>query len=289
MDDIPEDPLMAILKPQRLTAVVDIGANPIDGTPPYKRMLERGLCTVIGCEPSREAIERLDRHKSPMETYLPYVVSDGQDRTLFICDAPGMTSLLEPNPDRLRLFHGFRDFGRVNRRISVRTQKLDEIAEIKNIDFLKVDIQGSELDVFRSGKTKLQGAVAIQTEISFIPLYQQQIPLGVIDTELRGMGFIPYSFAEVKPWPLTPVVPGSYPLKGHWQPILEADLIYMRDFTLAENLTGEQWKHLALIAHHCYGAADLVMHALDMAAKLGVVATDSAMNYAKSLQSYQSH
>src|SRR5271155_3059774 len=113
MQGILQDPLATILKPQRLTAVVDIGANPIDGTPPYKRMLERGLCTVIGCEPSRDAIERLDRQKSSMETYLPYVVSDGQDHTLFVCDAPGMTSLLEPNPDRLGLFHGFRDFGRV--------------------------------------------------------------------------------------------------------------------------------------------------------------------------------
>jgi hypothetical protein len=36
------DPLFDLLQPARLTAVVDIGANPIDGDPPYKRMLAAG-------------------------------------------------------------------------------------------------------------------------------------------------------------------------------------------------------------------------------------------------------
>ena len=39
------DPVAALLQPERLTAVVDIGANPIDTDPPYKRMLARRLCS----------------------------------------------------------------------------------------------------------------------------------------------------------------------------------------------------------------------------------------------------
>jgi hypothetical protein len=31
-----------LLSPQRLTDVVDVGANPIDGEPPYARCLLRG-------------------------------------------------------------------------------------------------------------------------------------------------------------------------------------------------------------------------------------------------------
>ena len=37
------DLLTEILKPARATAIVDIGANPIDGEPPYKAMLAAGL------------------------------------------------------------------------------------------------------------------------------------------------------------------------------------------------------------------------------------------------------
>jgi hypothetical protein len=32
--------LQEILQPSHLTQVLDIGANPIDGDPPYKKMLE---------------------------------------------------------------------------------------------------------------------------------------------------------------------------------------------------------------------------------------------------------
>jgi hypothetical protein len=42
--------------------------------------------------------------------------------------------------------------------------------------------------VFQSGKAKLSEAVAIQTEISFVPLYKDQPTLGDIDLELRGQG-----------------------------------------------------------------------------------------------------
>jgi len=68
-----------------------------------------------------------------------------------------------------------------------------------------------------------------------------------------------------------------------WQPMIEGDLVYIRDFTRPENLSGEQWKQLALIAHHCYGAADLVLLALDMATSLGVLGAEARSLYVKLL------
>jgi hypothetical protein len=74
--------------PQRLTDVVDIGANPIDGEPPYTSMLAEGLCHVTGFEPQQEALVELQRMKGPNERYLPYAVGDGDAHTLNICRAP---------------------------------------------------------------------------------------------------------------------------------------------------------------------------------------------------------
>ena len=45
----PVDTLLALLRPQRLTAVVDVGANPIDGDTPYKSMLSRRLTFQLSC------------------------------------------------------------------------------------------------------------------------------------------------------------------------------------------------------------------------------------------------
>jgi len=44
-----------ILKLDRLTEIVDIGANPIDGDPPDKALLRSGLCKVTGFEPQEDA------------------------------------------------------------------------------------------------------------------------------------------------------------------------------------------------------------------------------------------
>jgi hypothetical protein len=58
------DPLSNLLSPERLTAVVDIGANPIDTEPPYKRMLNSRLCTLVGFEPQAEGLAKLNAVKS---------------------------------------------------------------------------------------------------------------------------------------------------------------------------------------------------------------------------------
>src|SRR5262245_16070007 len=107
------DAVVALLGPERPTAVVDIGANPIDGEPPYKRMLAKRLCTLVGFEPQPEALAKLNAAKSDLETYLPYAVGDGTRGTLKICQAPGMTSLFTPEPRILNQFWGFSQFGRV--------------------------------------------------------------------------------------------------------------------------------------------------------------------------------
>ena len=250
--------LHELLKPQRLTEIADIGANPIDGDPPYKPLLEAGLCRVTGFEPQREALAELQRRKGTNERYLPYAVGDGGIHTLKVCRASGMTSLFEPDPATLALFEVLAPLGEVVQRLEMPTCRLDDVAEIERLDFLKIDIQGGELAVFRSGKSKLSQAVAIQVEVSFITLYQNQPSMGEIDIELRAQGFVPHCFAAVKQWPIAPCVINGDPRRALNQ-LLEADIVYVRDFAHPENFSDEQLKHLALIAHHCYKSFDLAL------------------------------
>ena len=278
MQSNPPSGLTKVLAPSRLTAVVDIGSNPIDGAPPYAEMLVAGLCSVVGFEPQKKALDVLNTRKGPHERYYPYAIGDGSLRTLKLCAAEGMSSLLSPDPDKLALFSDFPKFGAVIGEASVQTKRLDDVEEIEAIDLLKIDIQGGELDAISSGRTKLASAVAIQTEVSFVPLYRDQPCLGAIDALLRGMGFIPHCFAELKTWPVAP-------FKGfNSRQLLEADLVYVRDFTRPQNMSGEQWKHLALIAHHCYKSADLAMYAIQSAVKLGAVEADAPVQYIEMLR-----
>jgi len=265
--------LFEAIQPSRPTAIVDIGANPIDGLPPYREMLDAGICTVVGFEPQQDALTHLLRRKGRHEQYLPYVIGDGSDQVFTITAAPGMSSLLTPDPVTLELFTDFDKFGQVVRQQKVSTKRLDDVSEIENIDFLKIDIQGAELAAIRSGASKLADAVAIQVEVAFVPLYSKQPSFGEVDLELRRMGFMPHCFAEQKTWPIAPF----RAIKA--RQLLEADLVYVRDFKRTENLSGEQWKHLALLAHHCYRSYDLAMYAIKSAVRIGAVAADVANRY----------
>ena len=171
MTDNEPDLLNNLIRPARLTSVVDVGANPIDGEPPYKVMLQRRLCTLVGFEPQDEALAALNARKSDIESYYHYVVGNGHKAKLRLCQAPGMTSLLLPDQNVLSHFAKFAEWGSVVSEHPVQTRRLDDIAEIRDLDLLKIDVQGSELAVFGSGRQKLKQAVAIQTEVSFLCLY----------------------------------------------------------------------------------------------------------------------
>jgi len=275
MDDAPSDALFDLLRPRRRTAVVDIGANPIDGAPPYRELLARGLCTVTGFEPQAQALQRLQQMRSEHERYLPYAVGDGAAHKLRICRADGMTSLLAPDPAALAMFNGFSAWGEVVAETLVETLRLDDIGEIERLDFLKIDVQGSELSVLRSGRRRLADAVALQTEVSFIPLYRGQPVWAEIDLELRALGFVPHAFASINRRAIAPMVVNGSVYQGINQ-LLEADLVYVRDFIDPQAMSDEQLKHLALIAHHCYGSVDLAHRCVVLLVERG--AADAGAN-----------
>jgi len=273
------DFLVTLLAPQRTTHVVDVGANPIDGDSPYKHMLSKGLCSVIGFEPQADALAKLNRNKGNLETYLPYVIGRGGPAELKVCRYPGWTSLLQPRQAALHVFPQFQSNASVTSYVPVQTHRLDDVSEVQPFDFLKIDVQGGELDVFEGARQHLQHAVAIQTEVSFIALYKGQPTFGVIDQTLRGMGFVPHCFASVKNWPIAPLnLPQGEEAAPPHQ-LLEADVVYVKDFIDPVQMNSEQLKHLALLMHHCYGSVDLVGRCIDLLQRQSAVPADTLQRY----------
>jgi hypothetical protein len=210
----------------------------------------------------------LQQRKGPLATYLPCAVGDGGRHTLYICQASGMTSLLKPDPRMLAVFHPFLEFVKILATETIPTRQLDTIAEITALDLLHIDAQGSELAILRSARQKLANAVAVQSEVSFLPLYENQPIFSEIDQELRSQGFIPHAFVYIKHWPIAPAEGNDARSQAAHQ-LLEGDLVYVRDFTRPDSLSDEQLKHLALIAHYCYGSYDLARRCLGILEQRG--------------------
>lgn len=265
-----QDPVWQALQPSRLTAVVDIGANPIGNPSRYRHMLADGLCTVTGFEPQADALEKLNALKTPLETYLPFAVGDGADHTLHVCRGRGLSSLLEPDDRRMATFRALGDWCGVTEKVPLSTRRLDDIAEIAAIDLLKIDTQGSELMIFRNGRETLRKALAVHVELNFFPIYKNQPTLADVDGELRAQGFVPHALAELNRVAIAPMVidrPPGRPLNQ----IVDADFVYVRDFVDWSGFETEQLKHLALIAHHIYASVDLAWAAIRELSRRGAI------------------
>lgn len=271
--------LYDLLGLSRLTSIVDVGANPIDGSPSYQRMLDEGMCEVIGFDPQISAQSKLKARQDDNQRYLPLAIGSGSSGLLYECGAEGMSGLLKPDAARLALFPGLSACGEVKTTRMIATSALDALDEVERIDFLRMDAQGSEMAVIGGGARKLIDTVVIQTEVSFVPLYQGQVTFGEIDCELKSMGFIPHCFAEAKLWPIATKTPLPHVSP---QQLLEADMVYVRDF--GKDMEPDQWKHLAMIAHHVLGSHDLAMRCVESLVGMGALPAPAPSQYRRILE-----
>jgi FkbM family methyltransferase len=275
------DPLAHLLKLLRRAAVIDVGANPHDGgTPIYEPLMKLGLCTVFGFEPHPEAFAALQNKKGPLETYLPVALGDGKEHTLYICRASGMTSLLRPDRRMLSQFPGFEEWGQIVDQVKVKTKPLDKVGEIGDCDFLKLDVQGGELLVLQNARRRLASAVALHLEVSFVTLYEKQPTFADIDQFLREQGFLPHMFANIDRRMILPMFVTNSLHTGLNQ-LLQADVVYVRDFTRMESMSDEQVKQLALIAHYCYKSYDLTYRCIFELGRREISDRSAGENYLK--------
>ncbi len=129
--------------------------------------------------------------------------------------------------------------------------------------------------VFQHGREKLKNAVAIQTEVSFVPLYEGQPTFGDVDIELRRQGFLPHSFPAMKRWAIAPTVFGG-DFRRSGNQLLEADIVYVRDIAHPERMTTEQLSQLAMIAFHVWGSIDLALFCITELSRRGKAGADAS-------------
>lgn len=268
--------LLGLLKPERLTRVVDIGANPLEPTP-YSGLLSAEGCEVWGFEPQKEAYEELVAAAGPLEHYVPHAVGSKGTKRLNICAESGFTSLLEPNP-ALPAFTGhFRHGMSVRETVEMDTMPLDGI-DLPQPDLIKIDIQGSEVDVFRSGPGIVAGALAVITEVAALPLYQDQPLLDDQMRELRGAGFHLHKFLFLKSVKLRrPAIGGLK--RGHRSQLIDGDAVFVRGLMDLEGMDTEALKHIAILADTVFGSVDLAALVVDVLTERGALAAGSSKAY----------
>jgi len=254
---VPRPALAELLNFEGMLEIADIGAALINEAPLYKPLLDARLGRLNAFEADvRQHAALRQRYGDDLRLF-GEIIGDGGPGTLHLAaPASGMTSLLKPSARYLALFNGFDRFGEIHETLAVQTTRLDDVAGLPDLDFLKMDIQGGELAALEHGRARLAQCAAVQLEVSFVPLYEGQPTFGDIDVWMRAQGFLPHAFAELKRWSIAPVVRNN-DVREPFHQLLEADVVYVRDPTTPERWDPDLLRRLVLIAHHTYASLDL--------------------------------
>ncbi|MCX7935938.1 MAG: FkbM family methyltransferase, partial [Planctomycetota bacterium] len=150
---------------------------------------------------------------------------------------------------------------RVVRRAQIETKKLDDIPELDDADYIKMDIQGAELDAIQGGRKTFAQAVVVETEVEFVPLYAEQPLFADVDTALRGLGFMFHRFKAICGRTAKPLLVNNDPNAAMSQ-MLWADAVYVKDMLAWHTLPPAKLLKMVLILHEVYRAYDLCHLAL---------------------------
>lgn len=250
--------------PQQIQ-ILDVGAM-LEGEACYARLLTEGLGTVTGFEPNANERARLERDGPEDCTWLPYFLGTGEEATFYQTRYPGCSSLYAPDPEIIDLFQtigagrpGGNFYVQGTERVS--THRLDDIKECPPIDFIKLDVQGSELDILKNGVNTLANTMVVQSEVEFVALYKDQPLFGDVQVFMRKQGFQLHKLIDVAGRCMRPFTLTHSPYAAMSQ-ALWCDAIFVRDFRTFGDLSVPALLKTAAILHEVYLSYDVVLFIL---------------------------
>jgi len=213
-----------------LALVVDVGSR--GGLHPrWKRVADR--ITVVAFDADRGA--DAPRSTYPIEYRTGALSDTTREATLYLTRKPACSSLFHPNRELLDHFPESERYD-VVKEIPIETRPLTSFG--MDPDFLKLDTQGSELDILKGAP--LDGAIGLEVEVEFVPLYTGQPLFADINWWLVGSGFVLVDVTR-EYWRRS---------SGSWQ-LVFGDALYLRDRDSLD--TGQQRKLDTIERAYGYG------------------------------------
>lgn len=232
--------------------LIDVGAR--DGIhsrwKPYYPNID-----VLAFEPDPKECNLLNSKPFPYSVrFLPVALGaqDGEKATLNICKSPGCSSFLKPNMALCSAYPYGAEMEVVNR-IPMILSRMDTACGDFQPEVIKIDTQGTELDVLRGAGRLLEDTLAVELEIEFVPQYEEQDLFADVDVYMRRQGFVLRGIRRTY-WRTRAKY--GHPYGGQ---IFHGDALYLRPDRLncpKGHIILSAYRQYDLLAH--FGAYDLI-------------------------------
>lgn len=253
-------------------SLVDIGAagGLQDRWKPFSRFVD-----LVAVEPDPRAKESIERLESTTLRSLHRVnsplASTSREIDFYLCKHPRQSSVLKPNLEH---------FAKYNDGYKWNVEKVEQMSAITldsalaskiQPDFLKLDTQGSELDILQGAMATLHSCLGIEVEVEFREMYQSQPLFGDLSKFLLDNEFDFIDFVAFGKWER------SRPdgLRTFLGELIHADALFLRSpestVDLAKKLNDPELirRYLALL--FIYLRSDMMRATLKLAFDQGLV------------------
>lgn len=243
--------------------IIEIGALQLSEKEPFYELLEHfPNSKIIGFEIEEKVCDEMNLKAPKGVKYYPHALGEkNEKKKLYNTEHPMCTSLYRPNEKLLRLYNNLQ-VAYLKDETEIDTITLDTFVDkynIVDIDFIKIDVQGAELDIFKGSKNILKNVIKIICEVEFVPLYENQPLFGDVCNFLKQYDFMFNKFKGLNGRTLKPLIPNEGP--NAMSQCMWSDAVFIHDIEKLQNLSDEKLLKLSLLSA-IYNSIDLAYFCL---------------------------
>ena len=244
--------------------IIEIGAHPYDAKEePFYKLLEFFPESKINAfDIDENECEKLNAVSKKGVNYFPFALGKKKEKRKFYeANHPMCSSLYEPDEKLLKLYNNFK-VAYLKNITEIETISLDKFLEyqkISSIDFIKIDIQGAELDVFEGARKSLENVLTIVSEVEFMQIYKNQPLFGDVCSFLNKKDIMFHKFLGLSGRTLIPVTVKNdinFATQHIW-----SDAVFIKNILKIPNLDNSKLLKLAIFSY-MYGSPDLTVFCL---------------------------
>ena len=218
---------------------------------------------IYAFELDKEECEKLNKSCKKGMKFFPIALGEKKETKKFYeTNMPVCSSLYEPKQKFLELYNN------LNTAYLKNTTEIDTISvdkflkknNLEHIDFIKIDIQGAELDVFKGGVKTLEKTLMIVSEVEWVEQYINQPLFGDVSSFLKDQNFKIHKFLGYGTRSLKPIILNQN--KNFETQVLWSDALFIRNIMNISKLNDEDLIKSAVLSY-IYKSPDLTYFHLE--------------------------